>query len=94
MDNKPFELSNDELETVTGGLEIQVVGRGKITTCDDFSCVWCGCGKTAGKSGHHCEAQGGLDFPDISWFDYTCSNCAKEPTCPMAHRQAGVCPRP
>lgn len=85
-------LDDAVLDQVTGGtgLKVSLVGDKTIETCENFSCVWCGCGKTAGKSGHHCEPQGGMDFPDISWFDYTCSNCAKESSCPMAHRRAGV----
>ena len=93
-DMKKLELNDDALERVSAGtdLQLQLVGNQTIETCDAFTCVWCGCGKTAGQSGHHCEPQGGLDYPDMSWFDYTCANCAKEYSCPMAHRRAGTSP--
>ena len=95
-ETRAVELSDDHLEQVAGGegLKVPTVGDKIIETCENFTCVWCGCGKTPGKSGHHCEPQGGEAFPDISWFDFTCSNCAKESTCSLAHRRAGVCPRP
>lgn len=90
---QPMELNDDALDQVSGGLEMQMVGDKTIETCEEFSCVWCGCGKVAGQKGHHCEPQGGLLYPEISWFDYTCSNCAKENTCPWAHYRLGTSPR-
>lgn len=94
-DNKKLTLNDDELEQVSGGTELKLptVGDKTIETCDEFSCVWCGCGKEAGKTGHHCEPQGGLLYPDISWIDYNCANCAKENTCLWAHYRLGTSPR-
>ena len=91
-ENNVVRLDDSNLEQVTGGAELKVSIVGQpIETCDDFICLWCGCSKEPGKSGHHCEPQGGLTYPDISWFDYICHWCAKESACPKAHRPAGVC---
>ena len=85
------ELNDEALDQVVGAgeLKVQTTGGHVITTCDSFTCVWCGCGKSGG-SGHHCKRQGGLEFPDISWFDYTCNNCAKLYSCPNANRRTGI----
>ena len=91
-ENKMIELSDDLLDEVAGGGELQVSRTGDkvITTCSEFVCTYCGRGKTAGKSGHHCERQGGLEFPEASWFTYTCSNCDKSYSCPNANRRLGI----
>ena len=75
MDEKKYELNDDALDAVSGG-----TGSSTINTCSNFMCVWCGCGKAAGSTGHYCEAQGGSKDP-ASWFDYTCEWCEHLNTC-------------
>ena len=85
------ELNDDDLEMVSGGTELQVPMVGtKRTTCDNFICCWCRLGKEPGKTGHYCEPQGGLYYPEASWFDYICHWCDKLHTCPYANRPQGV----
>lgn len=88
-----MELNDDALDQVSGGLEMQTVGDKRIETCDEFICVWCDCGKVAGQKGHYCEPQGGLLYPDISWIEYTCTDCAKKNTCRWAFYQLGTSPQ-
>ena len=74
-DKKMMELNDDELGKVSGG-----TGCSTVNTCSNFMCVWCGCGKEAGKTGHYCESQGGPKDP-ASWFDYTCEWCEHLSSC-------------
>lgn len=95
MDNKQFELSNDELEAISGGLEVPIVGRQQITTCDDFVCLWCGCGKaTPSEKSHICAAQSGPGRTPSerieSVFENICHWCAHERTCTKAYTWVGL----
>ena len=94
-DKKMVELNDDALEAVSGGLQAPIVGRRKITTCDDFSCVYCGLKKDVlGKDSHGCKPQGhgaplgGGEYLSAI-FENTCENCTHLYTCTRAYTYEG-----
>ena len=86
---KSIVLNDDELEGISGGLEVAVTGRAeKITTCDNFVCVWCGHRKShAAEADHICQPQGNAVFENI------CNECEYLYSCDKAYKMVagGVC---
>lgn len=82
--NKPAELTDHQLEQVSGGLEMMMLGRRQITTCDGFRCVWCGCSKaSSAEKSHVCHPQGD------AVFENTCEWCEYRYTCDKAYTYVG-----
>lgn len=92
---KAAEINDEQLDNVAGGLEIQVVGRRQITTCDDFVCTWCRCKKASpSETSHVCQAQSGMgQHPGErieAVFENTCEWCDYRYTCGKAYTWVGL----
>lgn len=93
--NAPAELNDDDLEQASGGLELHLVGRRQITTCDNFVCCWCGCQKTSPSAQNHvCEAQSGMGRTPSerieAVFENTCEWCEYRYSCDKAYTWVGL----
>lgn len=93
--NAPAELNDDDLEQASGGLDLHLVGRRQITTCDNFVCCWCGCRKTSPSAKSHvCEAQSGMGRTPSerieAVFENTCEWCEYRYSCDKAYTWVGL----
>lgn len=84
MENKqekcPAELADSELEEVTGGLKVAILGQKRVTTCDNFACVWCGRKKASpAEADHICHPQGDAVFANV------CNECVHLGSCSKAY---------
>jgi len=66
----PGVLSEDALEGVSGGVALTGKTVGFGTTCEHFSCCFCGCGKSDPQETKHvCEPNG------REYMDSVCAYC-------------------
>ena len=90
MENKkwksePIALDDAALEGVSGGLEVHIVGRRQVTTCDDFVCCWCGRKKAdPWEKEHVCHKQGDMIYANI------CNECEYLFSCSRANQYEGI----
>ena len=77
MEDKMKEaLEDDLLESVSGGLKTQILGRKQTKTCDKFECVWCGHRKSRPmEETHICNPQGKALFANV------CNECVHLNSC-------------
>lgn len=92
---KATELNDDALDAVVGGLEIHLVGRRQITTCDNFVCTWCRCKKESPTATSHvCKAQSGMGRHAGEYieavFENTCEWCDYRYSCDKAYTWVGL----
>lgn len=74
MQNTSFELKDEALEEVSGGVGASV--NIWTHTCNDFVCVWCGRKKQSStETEHSCRPQGN------AIFSHVCNECEHLYTC-------------